>query len=421
MNERGNSRQTRAARMVWPALAMIMLLLAGHSALASAQDIAPDTPPELRDFKLAPDKPKPAPGPLPASDPVIDLPAINPPPATRRSEAPLAEPKPGAAAKPVAATKREQAAAVVAKPANVAGGETAKAAGAASGAGDVTGADAAQVSPVAADPLPSAAPIVASEGAATPTPANISASENPPAPWTWILAALAGLIALGAAAVLYRRRKRQNLLLEDAGLAAIPDTAPHELVIEPVPEPEPTPMPVTAALPSRRTPSATPKRPILDISFVPAKASISLTNLSIKGQLRVVNSGDGDADNLRLNAAIITASDRQNEMISAYFSGAAEPGNELGAVKIGERIVLDLDLVIPISELQTFGFGEQKLLVPIILSRISYHWGNADLDEAQFSCIIGRESTPPKPKMGALRLDLGPRSFAPLGQRPVFG
>ncbi len=202
-----------------------------------------------------------------------------------------------------------------------------------------------------------------------------------------------------------------------ARLAVVPDAAPHELVIEP----EPAPLPVAAAAPRRRTPSVTPKRPILDISFVPVKASISLANLSIKGQLRVVNSGDGDADNLRLNAAIITASNRQNEAISAYFSGAAERGNVLGAVKIGERISLDLDLVIPISELQTFGFGEQKLLVPIILSRISYHWGQADRDEAQFSCVIGRESSPPKPKMGPLRLDLGPRSFAPLGQRPVFG
>jgi hypothetical protein len=405
--------------MAWPALAIITLQLAGHSAVAIAQDIAPDTPPELRDFKLEPDKPKPAPGPLPELSPVIDLPAINPPPAIRRTEAPLAEPKSGAAAKPVAATKREQAAAVVAKPANVAGNETAKAAGTASGAGGIIGSpllDAAQVSPVIADPLPSAPPIVEGEGAVTPAPANISL------PWIWILAALAGLIVLAAAAVLYRRRKRQSLLLADAGFAAVTDAAAHELVIEP----EPAPMPVTTTAPRPITPSASLKRPLLEISFVPAKASISLANLTIKGQLRVVNSGDGDADNLRLNAAIITASDRQNEMISAYFSGAAEPGNELGAVKIGERIALDLDLVIPISELQTFGLGEQKLLVPIILSRISYHWGQADRaitgsDEAHFSCIIGRESRPPKPKMGALRLDLGPRSFAPLGQRPVFG
>lgn len=421
MNGRGNSRQTRAAWMVWPALAIITLLPAGQAALASAQDIAPDTPPELRDFKLAPDKQKPAPGPLPELDPVIDLPAVNPPPAVRRAEAPSAEPKPDVAAKPVAATKREQVEATAAKPANAVGSETAKAAGAASDAGDVTGGsvpNAAQVGPVVADPLPSAAPIVEGEEVATPAPANISPT------WIWILAGLAGLaglIVLAAAALLYRRRNRQSLLLEDTGLAAVPDAAPHELVMEPEPAPPPF-----AAAPRRLFPSNSSKRPLLEISFVPAKASISLANLSIKGQLRVINSGDGDADNLRLNAAIITASDRQNEMISAYFSGTAEPGNELGAVKIGERIALDLDLVIPISELQTFGFGEQKLLVPIILSRISYHWGNADSDdrgsdEAQFSCIIGRESTPPKPKMGALRLDLGPRSFAPLGQRPVFG
>ncbi len=207
MNGLGNSRQTRAAWMVWPALAIITLQTAGHSALAIAQDIAPDTPPELRDFKLEPDKPKPTPGPLPELSPVIDLPAINPPPDVRRTEAQLAEPKRGAAAKPVAATKREQVEAAVTKSANAAGNETAKAAGAASDAGDVTGGpvpNAAQVSPVVADPLPPAAPIVEGEGAVTAAPANISL------PWIWILAALAGLIVLAAAALFYRRRNRQS-------------------------------------------------------------------------------------------------------------------------------------------------------------------------------------------------------------------
>jgi MYXO-CTERM domain-containing protein len=236
-------------------------------------------------------------------------------------------------------------------------------------------------------------------------------------PWPWIFAGLAGLFVLALAEWLRRRRNQQPLQQFDADLAAIIDGAPHELLVEP----ETVPMPVTAAAPRRHAPSKYSKRPMLDVSFVPAKASISLANLTIKGQMRIVNSGDEDVDAMQLNAAIITASERQNEMISAYFSGAAEAGNELGAVKIGERIALDLDLVIPIAELQTFGFGEQKLLVPIILSRILYQWRNTGSDEAQLSCIIGRESSPPKPKMGALRLDLGPRSFAPLGQRPIFG
>jgi hypothetical protein len=34
--------------------------------------------------------------------------------------------------------------------------------------------------------------------------------------------------------------------------------------------------------------------------------------------------------------------------------------------------------------------------------------------------MVGREANPPQPKMGPFRLDLGPRRFASLGQRPLF-
>jgi MYXO-CTERM domain-containing protein len=410
--------------MIWSVLAMIALQLALRLAFypvpANAQDIAPETPPELRDFKLEPDKPKPAPQPLPTLNPVIDLPVIKSPPAATRSTPTLAGAKPGVADNSVAATKREPAAVVTKritpptavaakpKPGAVGGavletGSVAASPEAPISAPDAPLPDAAQTGPVVAEPKPQ----IAEAGQAVPAAAS----------WPWIIAGLAGLFVLALAAWLRRRRNRQPLQQFDADLAAIPDAAPHEPYIET----EQSPMPVAAAMPRRHAPAKSTKRPMLDVNFVPAKASISLANLTIKGQLRIVNSGDEDVDAMQLNAAIITASELQNEMISAYFSGAAEPGNELGAVKIGERIALDLDLAIPIAELQTFGFGEQKLLVPIILSRISYQWRNTGSDEAQLSCIIGRESSPPKPKMGALRLDLGPRSFAPLGQRPIFG
>jgi hypothetical protein len=95
---------------------------------------------------------------------------------------------------------------------------------------------------------------------------------------------------------------------------------------------------------------------------------------------------------------------------------------QLDGAEIDEKIVLDLNLAVPLSDITAFASGAQKLLVPIILVRISYQWGNdGQASDVQLSCLIGREATPAKAKMGALRLDLGPRSFGSLGQRPVFG
>ncbi len=164
------------------------------------------------------------------------------------------------------------------------------------------------------------------------------------------------------------------------------------------------------------------KRAQLEIAFVPGKATISLANLTIEGKLHIANTGDAPAKSMQLHAAIISASETQASEIEQFFElGDADP-ERLDGADIGEKIALDLNLAVPLSEITAFASGAQKLLVPIILVRISYLWGNeGQASDAQLSCLIGREARPPKRKMGALRLDLGPRSFGSLGQRPVFG
>jgi hypothetical protein len=65
--------------------------------------------------------------------------------------------------------------------------------------------------------------------------------------------------------------------------------------------------------------------------------------------------------------------------------------------------------------------GDQRLMVPIILATLQYRVdGQPNPLRAEMAHMIGREANPPKPKMGPLRLDLGPRSFAPLGTRPLY-
>jgi hypothetical protein len=383
---------------------------------AGAQDVAPETPPELRDFRLDPEKPKSAPGPSagPSAEPIIEPPNIAPSPGSAPVRVPVRAPvirTPASRTPAVAAPVREIPAAAAPAP---------------------------EVSPEVTAPAPTAAQQSAPQ--AMPDAAIADAPRDGAEPgegepggdlwtplwtqWKWLLAALIGVFSAALLAfILYRRRApRVDAAAEGDAVPVIPlEPAEDERTAHVMPV-TPDPMPAPPA------PAAAPNRPQLDISFVPAKASISLTNLTITGQLRIVNAGGGDAGAMQLNAAIISANEAQEEMIAAYFSGDAgpgqEPGKELGTAKAGERIALDLDLMIPLSELRTFGFGTQKLLVPIVLARVTYQWGAADAmqsDEARLSCLIGREATPPTAKMGALRLDKGPRSFASIGQRPVFG
>ncbi len=376
------------------------------AAPAAAQDVAPGTPAELRDFKLNPEKAPPVRQPLPTTEPLVR------PPTNAKSSAivPSAiEASPRAAPLPrvPAARKQPDVRKQITKPnmpkRGIAPAVTAK--------------------PVAVKPpVPvQALPVVRDDNdkaeldrAPTPPLENTAPALSPsPAlspPWPYILAALLAAAAL-AMRLIFARRFRRPLRLRRRDLARAPDwTKPDS--VTPVASP-PVPAPVTAPIPV--------PRPKLEINFAPENARISLTNLTIKGQLLIVNAGAADAAAMRLNAAVISASKDQAEAAAAYFVKPMPHGKLLGAAKIGEQIALEMDLMVPIADLQTFVMGKQQLLVPIILVRLAYHWDDdRHNDEVQLSCLIGRESIPAKPKMGAIRLDLGPRSFGSLGQRPLF-
>jgi hypothetical protein len=433
-----HSRLFLAALVAVPILAVM-----GGAVLA--QDALPDTPKELKDFKLDPEKAPPVREPLPTTEPVVKGPAASVPapvvkapvvevpalraPASRTpavNESPInpAADKPRSV-KPGNVAPGNSVPQVIAKP-------TAGAASPVAGDGPADSASAPSELPVAQTTGPETlAPETALPDTVTP---DVSTAPAFALPWSYILAAL--LVAAGLViAVMFKRRRRNvadaHQAIDAAMTEPIRDAADDHHIAIPDPAAQLAKIPLSPLVPAAAptlAPTLPPvqpssNRPKLDISFVPEKASISLANLTIKGRLHIINNGADDAAAMQLNAAVISASEGQGQAISRYFASKLPPGKDLGAAKVGEQIALEMDLMIPISELQTFVMGQQKLLVPIILARVEYQWGDSEQhsDEAQLSCLIGREATPPKPKMGALRLDLGPRSFASLGQRPVPG
>jgi hypothetical protein len=47
-----------------------------------------------------------------------------------------------------------------------------------------------------------------------------------------------------------------------------------------------------------------------------------------------------------------------------------------------------------------------------------YEWGEGRTGQTSMSYLVGREPETPSTKMGAFRLDLGPRVYRSVGQRP---
>ncbi len=445
MNDTGKNRPFRAVMKVMLAAAACI------SGAAFAQDTVQQTPAELRDFKLDPEKPKPAAKPLPQETPQI-APAKEsaPPPVRSSAETPrVAAPTRPAITLPdvtLAAPRRAVPAPVTRSPAPATGPSASPSAPKPTSVTPASDAAAepgfSSVPPVAGEAQAGASPIIAPQtGEATPTDAvttpnnaqDIASASAPilPFPWWWLAA---GIAAIGGLTLLFLRRRSSAAVIDVYQHADTPSFAPQTddisaptLPLQSTPAPAPAPISAPTVAPALRAsaePKQSDKEPDLDIGFFPEMATVSLAKLTIKGKMRIVNNGHADAKSMQLRAAIISANANQDQQIAAFYGDAQVPSNAIGTAKIGEQIVMDIDLTIPLSELSSFSLGTKQLFAPIVVANVDYGWGddaeNAR-DRKKLTCLIGREATPPKPKMGPLRLDLGPRSFAPLGQRPLFG
>lgn len=349
----------------------IMLSVMTGGLAVSAQETIPETPPELRDFRLDPERAQPQPQPEQIVPPpaVITVPETTQPASPRR-----AQPQPATETRdplPVEATRVDpaepQAGVVVENPA---------------------------ISPV--EPERETPPLSATTEEEIAGPGFAS----------WQIASAIALIAALTAFGLMLVRRRPKL-----------DDKPEFVTQATAPEPVPDIAPIWAA----KVIEKPLNQPTMTVDFVPEKATISFNALTVRGQLQLINQGDADVTDIELRAGLISASSQQQHAIDAFFSAAKDiVPSVLGEAKAGERLAMSMELSVPLAEMQSFPLGDQRLLVPIMLATLTYR-GNAD-SEPQMTTIarmIGREAKPPQLKMGPLRLDLGPRSFSPLGARSI--
>ena len=370
----GKIATMRAPKVLSIALAMFAILAA--ESVTFAQDAIPETPPELRDFRLDPQRPAPQ----PQTEPTTERPAIPPQPAV--STLPEQEtPQPRSQPQQQSAEVRPAAQAPITPP------EQTKA------EPQLDIAEPAILDEVTEEIAPKTEPV-------TETPANAAAD--------WQIVAVLGFIAILLLGVYWLRRRRKIVSMTDATI-----TEPNYIKAAEHREPD-----LIIAVPKQASIS---KKPRIILDFIPEKATVSFTTLTIKGQLRLINEGDAVAKEMELRVGLISASPQQDDAIKAFNADAANiPPEAIGDATSGERIGMAIEISVPLSEMQSFPLGDQRLFAPIMVANLSYRGSSKGSTKiAHISCMIGREANPPASKMRPLRLDLGPRSFAPLGQRPL--
>ena len=355
-------------------LAGALLLAAASGAIA--QDGNTIGNPQLRDFRLTPSGPQPV-QPQPAPPPVV----VAPPPATSNQ----AQPAPQRPAERSAPTPTRQ-------PAQTPGrAETEP-----------------QAQPQAAPQVPAAqppAPDTQAPAVVEPAPPALTETSNTPettgAEFPWLYAIPAGAALLLVLAFLLRRRRRSALIAE-AVVEADPPQAPA-----------PAPAPVPAA--PRPDPVA---RPWLELRLKAEKAAATLDETVVHFELEIENSGKSAARNLRIDVKMFNAGQEQDQEIGAFFRTAGRESTKLNlpGIAAGQTGAIRGEVAMPRDEMRAVVLENKYLFIPMIAVNALYDWGDGEMGQTSKSYVVGRELEQNE-KMGAFRVDLGPRIWKTVGQR----
>jgi len=266
--------------------------------------------------------------------------------------------------------------------------------------------------------LPPADTSSATAPPSAPEPGFSSTAESPPvalAPgqrltlWPWLL--LAGVLGAAGAFLLWRRRSRASLADRvEFDLYREPDVQPQA---RPVAPPTPPPAPKPAAAPPAGIVS-TRLRPWVEIGFVPLGCVVGDENISVELEVQIFNSGSVPARDVLVEAGIFNAGATQEQDLGAFFAKPVGQGERIEALPQLQSFTMRTTLVAPRANIQLFELAGRQVFVPLVAFNALYRWSGGR-GQTSVSYLLGRETN--SDKLGPLRADLGPRTFAGLGAK----
>jgi MYXO-CTERM domain-containing protein len=356
---------------------------------ARAQDDNTIGNPQLRDFQLRPGQQQQQQQPqMPTIDPAPRTPVVvaPPPPATTAPQN-----APPQQQQPLPAGQRTQAAPAAPVQRQAAPGRP-------------LGQSEGQPQPRAQPPAP--LPQAETPAPAEPQPAAVPTQplSTAPAPqgetgFPWLYAVPAGAVLLIGLALFFRRRRRvQDETFEEKYIEA---EAP--VVVAPPAAPRPDPS----------------LRPWLELTLKAERASATLTETVVNFELEIANTGKSEARNLRIDVKMFNAGAEQDKEIGAFFRTAGRESTKLNLPGIGPESVgvISAQVAMPRDEMRAMVLEEKYLFVPVIAVNALYDWGEGRTGQTSKSYVVGRELQQPSDKMGAFRVDQGPRIWRTVGQR----
>jgi hypothetical protein len=238
--------------------------------------------------------------------------------------------------------------------------------------------------------------------APAPVPAEAA---NPVEEETWSTLWILLALVFGAAAALsvYLRRGRTEVPVE---------TTPAATAVAPPRPPRPAPAP----------PKPFPEgpRPWVELEFAPERAVTTESDASVHYQLLVRNVGDEVARNVRIEVQMFNVGVDQDREINAFFAKPVEKRQGAPYLHIPPKGQTGFQsaVTMPRSNWRAITVQGRSLFIPMVAFNIVYEWGDGHQGQTGMSYVVGTQPKEPSEKMGAIRVDLGPRIWRSLGQRP---
>lgn len=229
-----------------------------------------------------------------------------------------------------------------------------------------------------------------------PAPAPAPAATAPAGEsFPWLYAAGGGLALLALLAWAGSRRRKPRGRRADELLLVTPA--------------EPPPAPIEKM-----------PRPWIEIEFKPAKAAATNEAALVDYDLLVRNSGEAEARNLRADGRMFNAGGQIDSEIRAFFDTPDQANAAIYPLPLppGETALVRGQVAIPKEQVREVVVEGRRLFIPMVAFNVTYEWGEGERGQTSKSYLVGRETDPPAEKMGAFRLDLGPRIYRSVGFRP---
>lgn len=365
-------------------------------ACLAAQDNVTVGNPQLRNFQLQGERTTPPAQPQPA---VPTLPATKPPAATAAptTTAPASTTRP----------TREPSRATTA-PERTTARATAKALSRTKASAPEQPKPPTHAAPVAATPAPvpvAQPPVAAPQPEPLPAAPSAAAPESPaPSTFSWLWLALPALIVLAGLGFFFLRRA--SATREDVGEERIAGDQPaSELLLDAVATPEPAAAPAEAP------------RPWLELDIEPDRAAATPSEASVHYDLVITNVGGETARNIRIDTRMFNAADEQP--IGAFLGGPIHrhSGSPHVTLPPGETLRIAAAVQMKADDVQVIELQGRRIFVPSVAANVAYDWGQDGQGRTSKSWLVGRKAEKPSDRMGAFRVDLGPRIYRSVGRK----